>query len=202
MMSERMRAGTVWTVGNVAVSLFALRRMDMTVAGDRSGGDDADLSRRFVNRFPALSKGFDIVAELTIHALELRMPTVEVDVPYKTRPKGSQSKLHTYRDGFRICWTIFRLMKEERPHPFFAAIFLVLAAFSLCITIPVFRTYLETGYVPHFPTAILAAGTVILSFLSLACGLVLDTATLGRRQAKRMRYLEYPAAQGTTYLNG
>jgi hypothetical protein len=88
-------------------------------------------------------------------------------------------------------------MKQEHPLPFFAAIFLILAAFSFSITIPIFRTYLDTGHVPRFPTAILATGTMILSFLSLACGLVLDTVTLGRREAKRMRYLEYPAPQRT-----
>jgi glycosyltransferase involved in cell wall biosynthesis len=151
------------------------------------------LSRRFVKSFPALTQGFDIEAELTIHALELNMPIMEVDSAYKARPKGSISKLHTYRDGVRICWTIFYLLKEERPFRFFGIIFLVLVLFSAAISVPIFVTYFETGLVPRFPTAVLATGLMLLSFMSLACGLVLDTVTLGRREAKRMRYLEYPA---------
>jgi glycosyltransferase involved in cell wall biosynthesis len=151
------------------------------------------LSRRFVKSFPALAQGFDIEAELTIHALELRIPTTEVDTVYKARPEGSVSKLRTYRDGARICWAIFHLLKEERPLLFFGVIFVALALFSAAISVPIFMTYFETGLVPRFPTAILATGMMLLSFLSLVCGLVLDTVTLGRREAKRMRYLEYPA---------
>jgi glycosyltransferase involved in cell wall biosynthesis len=151
------------------------------------------LSRRFVKSFPALTQGFDIEAELTIHALELNMPMVEVDAAYKARPEGSVSKLRTYRDGVRICWTIFYLLKEERPLRFFGIIFLALALFSAAISVPIFLTYFETGLVPRFPTAVLATGMTLLSFMSLACGLVLDTVTLGRREAKRMRYLECPA---------
>jgi hypothetical protein len=153
------------------------------------------MSRRFVKSFPALAQGFDLEAELTIHALELRVPMIEVEVAYKARPEGSVSKLRTYRDGARIGWTIFHLLKEERPLLFFGVIFLALALSSAAIGVPIFVTYFETGFVPRFPTAILATGMMILSFLSLVCGLVLDTVTLGRREAKRMRYLEYPALQ-------
>jgi glycosyltransferase involved in cell wall biosynthesis len=151
------------------------------------------LSRRFVKSFPALSEGFEIETELIIHALELRMPTAEVDTAYKARPEGSVSKLRTYRDGVRICWNILRLVKEERPLPFFAAIFLVLMLLSIAISVPIFMTYFQTGLVPRFPTAVLATGTMLAAFLSLVCGLVLDTVTLGRREAKRMHYLAYPA---------
>jgi glycosyltransferase involved in cell wall biosynthesis len=151
------------------------------------------LSRRFVKSFPALAQGFDIEAELTIHALELNMPIMEVDAAYKGRPEGSLSKLRTYRDGARICRTIFRLLKEERPLLFFGTVFFTLALLAAGISVPIFITYLETGLVPRFPTAVLATGIMILSFLSLVCGLVLDTVTLGRREAKRMRYLEHPA---------
>jgi len=151
------------------------------------------LSRRFVKSFPLLSEGFEIETELTIHALELRMPTAEVDTAYKARPKGSVSKLRTYRDGVHICWNILHLVKEERPLPFFGAIFLALALLSAVISVPIFITYFETGLVPRFPTAVLATGTMLAGFLSLVCGLVLETVTLGRREAKRMRYLAYPA---------
>jgi hypothetical protein len=140
-----------------------------------------------------LSGGFEIETELTVHALELRMPLTEVSTPYKDRPAGSVSKLRTIHDGFRILWTIALLIKEERPMQFFSVIFVTLSIFSILLSIPLIQTYVETGLVPRFPTAILATGTMLLAFLSLFCGLVLDTVTLARREAKRMRYLEIPA---------
>ena len=121
------------------------------------------------------------------------MPTAEIDTPYKDRPEGSVSKLRTYRDGWRILMTILLLVKEERPLPFFGGIFGLLMLFSLLISVPLFITYAETGLVPRFPTAVLATGSMLLAFLSLACGLILDTVTLGRREVKRMRYLAIPA---------
>ncbi len=150
-------------------------------------------SRRFVKSFPALASGFEIETELSVHALELRMRTIEIDTPYKDRLEGSVSKLRTYRDGFRILLTILLLVKEERPIHFFGVIFCFLVIFSLYISIPLFITYAETGLVPRFPTAVLATGSMLLAFLSLASGLILDSVTLGRREAKRMRYLEIPA---------
>jgi len=154
------------------------------------------LSRRFVKSFPALSGGFEIETELTVHALELRMPIQEVDTPYRDRPPESSSKLHTIRDGIRILRTIVVLIKEERPLQFFTALSLAFAAISVALGIPLFQTYFETGLVPRLPTAILATGIMLLAFLSFFCGLVLDTVTLGRREAKRMRYLEIPTFDG------
>lgn len=154
-------------------------------------------SRRFVKSFPALARGFEIETELTVHALELRMPTAEVDTHYKDRPTGSTSKLRSFRDGFRILAAILLLVKEERPLQFFSGMFAVLAGFSTLISIPLIETYLRTGLVPRFPTAILATGMMVLAFLNLFCGLVLDTVTLARREAKRMRYLEIPAPHFT-----
>ncbi len=151
------------------------------------------MSRRFVKSFPALSTGFEIETELTVHALELRMPTAEIDTAYKARPEGSVSKLRTFRDGVRILWSILYLVKEERPLPFFGGIFIACISLSTAISVPLFITYFHTGLVPRFPTAVLATGVMLLGFLSLTCGLVLDTVTLGRREAKRMRYLSYPA---------
>ncbi len=149
-------------------------------------------SRRFVKSFPALASGFEIETELTVHALELRMPTMEFDTAYRDRPEGSTSKLRTFRDGFRILRTIAVLVKEERPLAFFSTLALVLSALSLALGIPVVATYFETGLVPRLPTAVLATGVMLLAFLSLGCGLVLDTVTHGRRELKRMRYLEIP----------
>jgi len=150
-------------------------------------------SRRFVKSFPALATGFETETELTVHALELRMPVAEIITPYGMRPSGSKSKLHTYRDGFRILKTILTLFKEERPLIFFSLVFVLLASLSVILMIPIFITYIETGYVPRFPTAILSTGIMLLAFLSLFCGFILDTVTLGRRELKRLAYLSIPA---------
>jgi glycosyltransferase involved in cell wall biosynthesis len=149
-------------------------------------------TRRFVKSFPALAAGFETEIELSVHALELRMPIAEVATPYKARPAGSASKLRTYRDGFRILMTIINLFKEERPLAFFSIIAGVLALTAVALAYPVFITYLETGLVPRFPTAILSTGLMILASLSLTCGFVLDTVTHGRREMKRLAYLAIP----------
>lgn len=149
-------------------------------------------SRRFVKSFPALAAGFETETELTVHALELRMPIAEVVTPYKARPSGSLSKLRTYRDGTRILLTIIALFKEERPMVFFSIMAGLLTMISLVIAYPVVITYMHTGLVPRFPTAILATGIMIMAALSLAAGFVLDTVTHGRREMKRLFYLAIP----------
>ena len=149
-------------------------------------------SRRFVKSFPALSAGFEIETELSVHALELRMPIAEVSTDYRARTAGTASKLRTYRDGFRILMMIVTLFKEERPLAFFSIIAGVLALSAVLLAYPVFITFFETGLVPRFPTAILATGLMILACLSLTCGFVLDTVTHGRREMKRLAYLSIP----------
>jgi hypothetical protein len=151
------------------------------------------LSRRFVKSFPALSAGFEIETELTIHALELRVPMTEVGAPYKERPDGSKSKLRTIEDGLLILSTIVRLIKEERPLLFFGSAFAILATTSVLLALPVFEEYARTGLVARFPTAILSTGIMLLGFLSLAAGLILDTVTRGRRELKRLHYLQIHA---------
>jgi len=147
------------------------------------------LSRRFVKSFPALAAGFEIETELTVHALELRMPIDEVQTPYRERPANSASKLNTFRDGWRILKTIVWLIKEERPLQFFGGVFALLAITSLVLAWPLLLTFFETGLVPRFPTAILSSALMLLAFLSLACGAILDTVTRGRREMKRLHYL-------------
>jgi len=147
------------------------------------------MSRRFVKSFPALSTGFEIETEITVHALELRAPIAEISAPYFVRPRGSASKLHTIGDGMRILRLIVHLVKEERPLQLFSAIFGTLAAVSLALGVPVVMQFLATGMVPRLPTAVLATGLMILAFLCLFCGLVLDTVTRGRRELKRLVYL-------------
>ena len=151
------------------------------------------LSRRFVKSFPALTTGFEIEAEMVVHALQLRMPIAEVPTPYKDRPAGSSSKLRTIPDGIRILKAIFILIKEERPLSFFCSVATLLALTAILLAIPIFAEYLKTGLVPRFPTAILSTGLMVLASLSLACGLILDTVTLGRRELKRLCYLAVSA---------
>ena len=152
-------------------------------------------SRRFVKSFPALSGGFETETEFTVHALELRMPIGEMPTSYKERPAGSESKLRTYSDGFRILRTIVLLVKEERPLAFFAAIGTVLLLLAVLVAVPVLTEFFRTGLVPRLPTAVLATGLVLLSFLSLTCGLILDSVTRGRKELKRLSYLAIPAFQ-------
>lgn len=149
-------------------------------------------SRRFVKSFPALATGFEIETELSVHALQLRMPIGEMNTSYRERPPGSASKLSTYRDGFRILRTIVHLVKEEKPFAFFSVVSVVLALTSLAFGIPVIIEFMKTGLVPRLPTALLAAAIAILSFLSFACGLILDTVTRGRAEARRLAYLSVP----------
>lgn len=153
-------------------------------------------SRRFVKSFPALSHGFEIETELTVHALNLRMPVGEMDTVYRSRPEGSVSKLNTYRDGIRILKTIMILVKEEMPLQFFSCVGALLALISLALGVPVVEEFLQTGLVPRLPTAVLAVSIMILGFLSFASGLILDTVSLGRRELKRLQYLQVSLVRG------
>lgn len=146
-------------------------------------------SRRFVKSFPVLSAGFEIETEISVHALELRMPVAERITAYAARPEGSVSKLSTYRDGWRILVMILTLFRIEKPLAFFGLIGLALALLSIGISIPLFVTYWETGLVPRVPTAVLATGIMLLAFLNGFCGLILDTVVRGRREMRRLAYL-------------
>jgi glycosyltransferase involved in cell wall biosynthesis len=146
-------------------------------------------SRRFVKSFPAMSHGFEIETELTIHALELRMPWGELATPYFARPEGSESKLRTYSDGIRILSTIIKLFAIERPLQFYGALSGLLAAIALLLSLPLFLTYMESGLVPRLPTAILSTGIAMLSGISFVTGVILETVTIGRRETKQLHYL-------------
>jgi glycosyltransferase involved in cell wall biosynthesis len=175
-----------WLLTTMVAWTFGNRFTDM-LSGYRV------MSRRYVKSFPALSAGFETETELTVHALELRMPIIEIATPYKDRPPGSVSKLSTFRDGFRILWTIIVLIKEERPMQFFSLFAVFLVLIGTVLIVPIVIEFLHTGLVPRLPTAVLSMGLMILAFLSLSSGLVLDTVTRGRREMKRMRYLNIPA---------
>jgi glycosyltransferase involved in cell wall biosynthesis len=153
------------------------------------------MSRRFVKSFPFTAEGFGIETEMTVHAVRLLMPMAEVDTAYKERPVGSMSKLNTYRDGFRILFTIVHLVREERPLIFFSAIAALFAAVAAILGGSLFIEFFETGRVPRLPTALLATGLMLIAFLSLMSGLILDTVTRGRWEAKRMAYLSLGGPQ-------
>jgi glycosyltransferase involved in cell wall biosynthesis len=178
------RFGNTMLTGIVA-SIFGNRITDM-LSGYRV------FSRRFIKSFPALSSGFETETELTIHALELQMPLGEIDTPYRDRGEGSASKLNTYKDGVLILFTIVKLVKEERPLQFFSLASFVLFVVGVGISIPIFIEFHRTHLVPRFPTAILSTGLVLMSFLALVCGLILDSVARGRKEAKRMVYLSIP----------
>lgn len=150
-------------------------------------------SRRFVKSFPVLSEGFEIETEISVHALELRMPVGEMVTAYGARPEGSASKLSTYRDGWRILKTIGTLYRVERPVLFYGGLAALLLLLAIVLAVPLLITYLDTGLVPRFPTAILATGLVIIAVLSFFAGLILDTVTRGRREMRRLAYLGHPA---------
>ena len=188
------------TAGNAAISgvvraVFGKDIRDM-LSGYRV------LSRRLVKSFPALSAGFEIETELTVHALELRLPIAEASTPYKARPENSKSKIRTVHDGMRIIKMIFYLVKTERPLVFFSGIFATLSIISLLMACPVLLEFLDTGLVTRIPTAILATGIMLLSFMSLMCGLILDTITHGRRELKRMLYLSTPSTSRLSNFQG
>ena len=150
-------------------------------------------SRRFVKSFPVLSSGFEIETEISVHALELKMPVGEVETIYAARPDGSHSKLSTFGDGWRILKTILTLYRVERPWLFFGTIATCLALAALILSIPLIATYLDTGLVPRFPTAILITGMMIIATLCFFAGMILDTVTRGRREVRRLAYLSLPA---------
>jgi len=177
-----------WILTALVARVFGRRTSDM-LTGYRV------FSRRFVKSFPSLTNGFEIETEIVVHALELKMLMADVETEYRGRPEGSASKLSTVRDGVRILRTIAILIKEERPLAFFGFLSLALFAAAVAIFVPVFVEYLHTGLVRRFPTAILATALVLASAFSIGCGLILSTVTLGRREMKRLIYLQQSGAR-------
>jgi len=153
-------------------------------------------SRRFVKSFPVLSSGFEIETEISVHALELKMPVGEIETPYYARLEGSESKLSTYRDGFRIARTIFTLYRIERPLLFFGVVGVLFGLVGVALAVPLILTYLHTHLVPRFPTAILITGLMIMAALNGFAGLILDTVVRGRREVRRLAYLSHRAPGG------
>jgi glycosyltransferase involved in cell wall biosynthesis len=156
------------------------------------------LSRRFVKSFPILSVGFDIETEIAINALELELPISHVKGNYKSRPPGSNSKLRTFKDGFRILLLILSLLKHERPLQLFGFISIVFFIISLALGVPVILEYIHTGLVRRFPTAFLSMGIMLLSFFSISTGIILDTVTRGRKEMRMLVYLQVGTLRNET----
>ncbi|HEY9106428.1 MAG TPA: glycosyltransferase family 2 protein [Roseateles sp.] len=186
--TEAYRPGHVF--GNAMLTGFVAKLFGRSFSDILSGY--RVFSRRFVKSFPALSQGFETETELTVHALELRMPVTEIETPYGARPEGSASKLSTYRDGWRILRLILQLYKHERPLAFFSTLAALLALVSTGLAVPIVLEWLKTGLVPRFPTAILSTGIMILASLFFIAGVILQTVTRGRQEIKRLLYLQMP----------
>lgn len=180
--------GNLMLSGLVAL-IFGARSRDM-LSGYKA------LSRRFVKSFPASSQGFEIETELLVHTLDLDLPMAEIDTVYNERPPGSVSKLSTMKDGVRILWLIFQLVRDLLPLQFFGAVGGALILLSFGLGIPVVLQFLETGIVPRLPTAVLATGMMMLGFLSIFSGLILDSVARGRREAKLLNYLRFRTPEG------
>ena len=182
---DAYRRGHQWgnrAFASAVSSLFG-RRVDDVFSGYRA------FTRRFVRSFPALSRGFEIETELTVHALDIGLRFREVDSPYGSRAEGSASKLNTLRDGARIAFAIAHLYEQTHPARFFGGIGVVLAFLALAIGVPVVIDYVDTGLVPRLPSAVLAASLMMLAAGAIACGIVLDSVGRGRREMKRLAYL-------------
>ena len=174
-----------WMLTTIVSKLFGRATQDM-LTGYRV------FSHKFVKSFPVVSAGFEIETEITVHTLELRMRSEDYDTDYGARPEGSVSKLSTYKDGIKILWMIFKLIKLERPSLFFNTFATIAALFSLGIFVPVLRDYLQTGLVPRLPTAILSGFVMSLAILSAICGVILTSVTQGRREIKQLSFLSTP----------
>lgn len=148
------------------------------------------LSRRFVKSFPAMSRGFEIETEIAVHALEMRVPCAEIATKYNARMEGSQSKLRTYRDGYKILMLIARLIKDERPFQFFGLAGLLLGFIAIWLSIPILQEYLDSGTVPRLPTAVLCVGLMICGTFSVSIGLILEMVSRTRLEMKRLCYLQ------------
>lgn len=157
-------------------------------------------SRRFVKSFPATSTGFEVETELTAHALDLVMPFAEIETDFSEREIGSESKLRTFTDGFRILWTIIKLMKRERPVTLFGILAVLTFIPSISSYIPILFRYFETGVVPRYPTLIIATGLGVIAILCVVCAMILDTVTYGRKEQKRLHYLAIPGVLATQGL--
>ncbi len=171
-----------WMLTAIVASIFSAEFTDM-LSGYKA------FSKKYVKSFPSLSKGFEIETQITIHALEMNMPTREINTNYTNRLEGSESKLNTYQDGIKILYAILQLVIREKPFIFFGLISFALATTMLFLFIPIYIAYQETGLVPKFPTLILIGALGTASLICLVTGLITESLTMARKEVKRLAYL-------------
>lgn len=148
-------------------------------------------NRLFVKNFPVLSPGFEIETELSIHSLDKRFKLVEVPITYKDRPEGSESKLSTFSDGFKVLRMIFNLFKDYKPLIFFSILTFLFFVLGLIVGIPVISEFARTGMIDKVPSAVLATGFMILSALSFVAGFILDTVVRQHRMQYELKVYSY-----------
>ena len=176
-----------------------LNRIVCAIFGDSMGDMLSGyrvFSRRFVKSFPAVSREFEIETELTVHSLALRIPSLSVPVDFRDRAEGSESKLRTYRDGWRILNVILSLTRHERPMYFFGVLATLFGLVATVLAMPVIVQYAQTGMVPRMPTLFVASFLVVISCLCLMAGLVLDGIRKSRHESSRLSYMRHPAVRG------
>jgi glycosyltransferase involved in cell wall biosynthesis len=181
-------------LGNKALNSIVTRIFGDSM-GDMLSGYRV-FSRRFVKSFPAVSREFEIETELTVHSLALRIPSASVEVNFRDRAEGSESKLRTYRDGWRILNVIMTLTRHERPIYFFGLVAALLALVSTALALPVGIQYLQTGMVPRLPTLFVASFLIVISSMCVMAGLVLDGMRKSRHEVSRLSYMRHPAVRG------
>ena len=159
-------------------------------------------SRRFVKSFPAVSGGFEIETEMSVHASRLKLPVSEIELHYGRRPEGSHSKLSTFGDGGKILWMFAMLMKETRPFAFFGMISGAVMASSIGFMLPVLAEYFETGLVSRMPTWVLSMALMMVSLLVFTAGLILDSVSRARNEQLRLHYMSMPALGSMTGYSG
>ncbi|MEN0001982.1 MAG: glycosyltransferase [Pseudomonadota bacterium] len=153
-------------------------------------------TRRCVKSFPAVSGGFEIETEMSVHAGQLKLPVGEIELNYGRRPEGSHSKLSTFGDGFKILFMFVRLMQTTQPFRFYGLIAAFLFGAAIIFATPPIIEYLTTGLVSRIPTWIGAVGLALLGTVMLVCGLILNSVAKGRAEQKRLNYLAQPPARG------
>ena len=153
-------------------------------------------NRLFVKNFPVLSSGFEIETELSIHSLDKRFKLVEVPITYHDRPEGSESKLNTFSDGFKVLCMIFNLFKDYKPLIFFSLVTLFFFILGLIVGVPVVTEFADTGFIAKMPSAILATGFMILAALSFALGFILDTIVRQNRMQYELKIYDYYERNG------
>ena len=194
-----VRQGSAYRTGHL-LGNQVLNRIVCGIFGDTMGDMLSGyrvFSRRFVKSFPAVSREFEIETELTVHSLALRIPSATVDVDFTDRPEGSESKLRTYRDGWKILNVILTLTRHERPIQFFGMVAALLTVVAVGLAVPVLQTYLAIGMVPRLPTLFVASFLVLTACVLFVAGLVIDGTRKARHEASRLAYMRHPAVRGT-----